>query len=87
MQAGFFRDAIDVFGQREGVDTMKKLKEREGVSNLVLLQVSDKVPSQSRGQLGDLGSRFLDAAFTEKILARLESFPHAFGGMSFRNRD
>ena len=54
---------------------------RHDGAHLVLLQVSDEVPTDVLGQLGGLGYQFLGAVLAEQALSGLVSFGQFLNGV------
>src|SRR6266568_3839177 len=46
MQTVFFGDAVDVFRERERIDAVSQFKQRQRMTNLIFLEMPDKVPAQ-----------------------------------------
>lgn len=66
---------------------MEKFEQRQGVTDLVPLQSTDKMPARRGGQQRNFRTRFLDATLAEQLLTGIESEPHLFGFVRFGNRD
>ncbi len=84
---GFLGDSIYVLGQGQRIYAMEKLEQRKGVPDLVLLQVSDEMPTQAGRKFGDLGACFLDLTFAEENLPGRRRRPHTLGWMRFGHGD
>src|SRR6266699_1263493 len=46
MQTVFFGDAVDVFRERERIDAVSQFKQRQRMTNLIFLEMPDKMPAQ-----------------------------------------
>ena len=73
MHSFLFCHSIQVARKLERVDPVEKLKERQCVSNLVLLQMANEMPAQTRRQFRNFCPRFLHATFSEQCLAHIMS--------------
>ena len=83
MQARFVCDSTDILGQGQGINAVEKLKKRQGMANLVLLEMSHEMPAQGGRQLRDFDAGLLHTALAENILPGLMRFAHAFRRMRF----
>jgi hypothetical protein len=72
-------------GEGQAVDAVEKIKQRQGVTDFVLLQVADEVPLQIRGASGDFFAGLLHAAFPEKTLSGGGGRTNSVGGVGFRD--
>ena len=78
--AEFVGDTVGLPGEFEGIDAVDGGKEEERLADLVLLQVADEVPIDAGGEKGDLDRGFLDFAFAEEEVRRIDGFADDFGG-------
>ena len=85
MHSFFIRDPVHVLRQRQRIDAVKKLKERQRVPDFVFLQMSDKMPANTRRQFRNFYSCFLNAAFAKQCLTDFDRLAHFLSGMSLRN--
>ena len=87
MQSLFFRDPVHFLRQRKRIDAVNHFEQRQGVPDLVFLEMSDEMPAQIRRQLRNFGAGFLNAAFAEQSLPGFNRLAHFLGWMRLRDRD
>src|ERR1700731_2441583 len=61
-----FRDSVHLAGEIDIVDAVKEFEQWKGVTDFVLLQMSDEMPAQTGRQLRNLSARFLHFAFPKQ---------------------
>ena len=86
-QTIFLGDAVHIFRERERIDTVKEFEERQRVAHLVFLQTPDEMPAQRRRQQRNFCARLLHFALPKNFLTGIESGPHFFGLVRFRDRN
>src|SRR6266550_510221 len=86
MHSVFIRDPVHLLRERERIDAVKKLEERQRMPDFVFLQMANKVPAQARREQRDLGARLLHAAFAKQSLTSFIYRPHFLRVVRFGNR-
>src|SRR5437016_4221135 len=74
MQSILLGEAINRLRQIETIDAMNHLKQRESMTDLVLLKVTDEMPTKMSRQKGNLSACFLHFTFAENKLTGTDCF-------------
>lgn len=81
------RDPFQILSESKRVDPVKQLEQRQGVTDFVLLEVTDEMPAQPRREKRNLGARFLHPIFAEKRLPGVDRRLDFLRRLRLRDRD
>src|SRR6266576_3583504 len=86
MHSVFTRDPVHLLRERERIDAVKKLEERQRVPDFVLLQMTNEMPSQAGREQRNFRARLLHPTFAKQSLTGLVRLVYFLGVVSFGNR-